>query len=208
MKRIFAAMLAILVMGFSNNSQAQGKALAAEAPLTYLGIDFTAVKVINDLSTTAEDIKARHFAGINQLFLSEPKKFDWGKALGMSNVTTDLALVTARNEQIEPKSIMSTNIADESHLKEADIAKMVSQYDFKGKTGTGLIVFWESMSKTSESGSMYVTFVDMGTKKVLLTERMAGKAGGFGFRNYYANSIYKVLQDVKKNKIAGWRTQI
>ena len=65
----------------------------------------------------------------------------------------------------------------------------------------------ESLSKTSENGSMWVTFVDMDTKKLILTERMVGKAMGFGFRNYYAYTVYKVIQDIKKNKLSAWRSK-
>ncbi len=102
---------------------------------------------------------------------------------------------------------MSTNTADETRLKQEDIEKMVKQYDFSGKKGVGLIVFMESLSKTSENGSMWVTFVDMDTKKLILTERMVGKAMGFGFRNYYAYTVYKVIQDIKKNKLSAWRSK-
>ncbi len=207
MKKIFQVLMLALPLVAMNNLMAQSR-LAKDAPITYLGVDFTGVRVINEASTTAADVKARHFAGINQLLLNEPKKFDWAGALGTSNITNDLSLVTARNEKVDEKTLFSTKLEDEKRLSEADIAKMVSQYNFSGKKGTGLIVFMESMSKTSENGSMWVTFVDMDTKKVLLTERMAGKAQGFGFRNYYSYTIYKVIQDIKKNKIAGWRNQI
>jgi hypothetical protein len=54
---------------------------------------------------------------------------------------------------------------------------------------------------------MYVTFIEMPSGKVIMTERMTGKAQGFGFRNYYAYTVYKVIQEIKKNKISEWRTK-
>lgn len=188
-------------------AQTKPNPFAADVPLVYLGVDFTQVRVINDASAIPSDIKNRHFEGINLLIITEVKKFDWQKALEKTSISNDLSLVKSRNEKVDETKIMSTSTADETRLKQEDIEKMVKQYDFSGKNGVGLIVFMESLSKTSENGSMWVTFVDMDTKKLILTERMVGKAMGFGFRNYYAYTVYKVIQDIKKNKLSAWRSK-
>jgi len=207
----FIQKLALLVFFATLHSAAGAQSspnpFAAEVPLVYLGVDFTQVRVINDASAIPSDIKNRHFEGINLLIITEVKKFDWQKALEKTNISNDLSLVKARNDKVDETKIMSTTTADETRLKQEDIEKMVKQYDFSGKKGVGLIVFMESLSKTSENGSMWVTFVDMDTKKLILTERMVGKAMGFGFRNYYAYTVYKVIQDIKKNKLSAWRSK-
>jgi hypothetical protein len=51
---------------------------------------------------------------------------------------------------------------------------------------------------------MYVTIIDMDRKNVLLTERYTGKAQGFTWRNYWAYTIYKVLDDVEDD-YKGWK---
>jgi hypothetical protein len=59
----------------------------------------------------------------------------------------------------------------------------------------------EGMSKAQKGASMWVTLVDMGTKTMLMTERMVGKTSmGFGFRNYWANPIRDVIEQVEKRK--------
>ena len=63
----------------------------------------------------------------------------------------------------------------------------------------------ESMNKASAQASMYVTFIDLASGKVLLTERMTAKAAGFGFRNYWAKTVYEVLDDIKKSKYKEWK---
>jgi hypothetical protein len=189
------------------DAQTKPNPFAAEVPLVYLGVDFTQVRVINDASAIPSDIKNRHFEGINLLIMTESKKYDWQKALEKTSISSDLSLVKARNDKVDETKILSTNTADETRLKQEDIEKMVKQYDFSGKKGVGLIVFMESLSKTSKNGSMWVTFVDMDTKKLILTERMVGSAMGFGFRNYYAYTVYKVIQDIKKNKLSAWRNK-
>ncbi|ULQ51478.1 hypothetical protein [Flavihumibacter fluvii] len=201
-------LLFLLAVTFYNaSSQSKSDPFAAATPLLYLGIDFTEVRVINEPEEMPLHIKKRYFVDINQVILNEPKKYDWQKALDKTNFSSDLSLVTARNEKTDETKILSTNTADENRLKPADIEKMVKQYDFTGKKGVGLIVFMESLSKTSENGSMWVTFVDMDTQTLVLTERMAGKAKGFGFRNYYAYTVYKVIEDIKKNKLSAWRSK-
>ncbi|NOX86391.1 MAG: hypothetical protein GXO86_10590 [Chlorobi bacterium] len=56
----------------------------------------------------------------------------------------------------------------------------------------------ESYSKPNVQGAYYVTFFDIATKKVLSTERMLAKPGGFGLRNYWAKTYYTVLKEVGK----------
>lgn len=206
-KNLFLLFSALFV--FTVNTlfaQKKSDILNEATPMTYLGVDFSQTKVINDFATTAADIKNRHFAGINQVIIGEPKKFDWPKYLDRGNITNDIAAVTAINEKVDEKNISSTSTADETHLKESDIQGMVNKYDLSGKKGVGLVVIMESLSKPSEAASMYITFIDMASKKVLYTERMVEKAGGFGFRNYYASTIYKVMQTIKKSKLKSWRS--
>lgn len=188
------------------NAQKKSDILNAGTPMTWLGVDFSKAKVINDFAATTNDIKTRHYPGINQVIIGEPKKFDWPKYLERGNITNDIAAVTAVNEKIDEKDISSTSTADETHLKEADIQSMVNKYDLSGKKGVGLVIIMESLSKSSESASMYVTFIDLASKKVLYTERMVEKAGGFGFRNYYASTVYKAMQTIKKSKLKSWRS--
>lgn len=208
MKRVLSTILlaiAILSSAVPVNAQNGKSPFDADVPLLYLGIDFTQLRVINDASAIPSDVKNRHFFGINQLVTTEVKKFEWQKALEKTNYSVDLGLVTAKNEKVDETKIASTSTADETRLKKEDIEKLVAGYDFSGKKGFGLIVFMEAFSKTSESGTMWVTFVNMDTKKVVLTERMVGKTMGFGFRNYYSYSVYKVINEIKKNKLDQWR---
>ncbi|MBZ5858864.1 hypothetical protein [Flavihumibacter profundi] len=205
--QVIYALLLLIMANFTVSAQNQSGPFAKDVPILYLGIDFTQVKVINDASATPSDIKNRYFAGINLVVISEVKKYDWQKALDKSNYSIDLGIVTARNEKIDETKISSNNTADETRLKPGDIENLLQQYDFSGKKGIGLVLFMESLSKSSENGTMWVTFVNMDTQKMILTEKMTGKAMGFGFRNYYAYTVYKVIQDIKKNKLSEWRSK-
>ena len=190
---------------------AQGRLLAQtakdifnpETPITYHGIDFSQAKLIGDAGANALDIKARMYSAINQVVINEAKKYDVSKAV-LRTVTSDITVSEAQNAKANADSIKSQNKADLTRFTPATIDKMVSGYNFNGKKGIGLIFITEAMSKTEEKSSVWVTFVDMSTNKVLLTERLLGKAGGFGFKNYWAKPYDEIIQDVRKHKYEEW----
>ncbi|HRP55266.1 hypothetical protein [Agriterribacter sp.] len=178
---------------------------SSEVPLTYLGVDFTHAKVLNDIAANAMDIRDRQFAAINQVIVNEPKKYDFQKALSTSNVTNDISFVNAKNAKIDAEKIIESGSADEVRFTKATIESIVKGYKFTGKKGIGLMFIMESMNKASAQASMYVTFIDLSSGKVLLTERMTAKAAGFGFRNYWAKTVYEVLNDIRKSKYKEWK---
>jgi hypothetical protein len=36
---------------------------------------------------------------------------------------------------------------------------------------------------------------------------MTGKAGGFGYKNYWAKSVFEVLEDIEKKKYKEWKNK-
>jgi hypothetical protein len=44
----------------------------------------------------------------------------------------------------------------------------------------------------------------MKTKELLIHERLKEKPSGFGLRNYWAGSIYRVIKEIKKNCYNVW----
>ncbi len=178
---------------------------SSETPLVYLGVDFTVAKAI-DAPENPMDMRDRHFPAINYLVVNEPKKYDLAGAFQRSSINHDLALVEKRNATINTENIKTSNTSDFSRLQEADIKNLLGQWDFGGKKGVGLLIVMEAMSKAQKGASMWVTLVDMESKKLLLTERMVGKTSiGFGFRNYWANPIREVIEDIEKSKYKEWK---
>lgn len=207
MKHTFSVMLiALLALCIvTTNAQTIQDVFKAETNLTWLGIDFSGVKILGHTDIEVEDSTNRQFAGINELVLNEPKKFDLPKAFHKATVTTDLSIVKAKNKGLDPDKIKSANDADRTRFTNATIEKMVKGYDFGGKKGVGVVILMESMSKTAERSSMYITFINMSNGKVIHTERIEEKVGGFGLRNYYAKSIYEMLKDIEKSKYKDWK---
>lgn len=180
----------------------------SETPILYLGIDFTKAKLIDDANANASDIRDRQYTGINELVISESKKYDLKGAFHKSNIDHDLGMVNERNEKANAEEIKSTNTSDYHRLKEDDIRSLVSGFDFKGKKGIGLLFVMEAMSKSDKGAAVWVTLIDMGSKKMLMTDRVEGKVGmGFGFRNYWATSIKSVIDHIEKKKYSEWKSK-
>jgi len=173
-----------------------------QTPVTWLGLDFTQLKFIGSANqfkgegaVTNEVMRDKYFKGWNQLFITEQKKYNIASAVNRSSVTYAIEITEAANSH-STANYFTDNPTDDQLLTKKKIADLIGNYDFQGKTGLGLLFFVEYMDKNQAEASIWVTFVNMETKTVLLTKQETGKAGGFGFRNYWAKSFYNVLSDI------------
>ncbi len=186
---------------FSNGSTA----------LTYLGIDYTKNKLINDPGGNASDIKGRLYNSMNEVVVNEMgKNYNITGAFSRSNfVGADISAVTERNDKINMSDIISSNSGDFSRLTESDIAGCAKALDLKGKEGIGLVFIMEGMKKEEKKsyGAVWVTLIDMKTKKVLMTERMEQEAAGFGFRNFWVSIIKKSIVEIDKKAYKSWKNK-
>jgi len=179
----------------------------SELHLTYLGIDYTKAKLINDPAANTFDIRNRLYTSINNLIVTESKKYDISAAFRKSNFSSDLTAVKAKNEKINAEDITSNNSEDFNRLKESDISAVAKGLSLSGKTGIGLLFVVEGMKKAGAGGeaSVWVVLMDLKSKKVLMTERFETKAKGFGFRNLWASPIKNIIDMVEKSKYKEWK---
>jgi len=179
----------------------------SEVSLTYLGIDFTKAKLINYPNPDPMDIRNRLYNSINDVVINEPKKYDIAGAFHKSTVTSDLSAVKERNAKINAEDIVSTNTADFSRLKDADITSAVKALNFSAKKGIGLLFVMEAMRKDDKKGdaAVWAVLLDLSSKKVLISERLEVKANGFGFRNYWASTIKEALDEISDKKYKEWK---
>jgi hypothetical protein len=178
----------------------------SEIKLTYLGIDFTKTRLIGDTAANVVDIRDRQFTAINEVVVNEPKKYEISAAFDRSQIENDLTLVTKRNQEIKAEEIKSTNAGDYERLRDSDITTLVNGFNFENKSGVGILLVMEAMDKTRKAASIWVTLVDMKSKKVLMTERLEPKtSAGFSFRNYWASTIRNLLETIDKKKYKEWK---
>jgi hypothetical protein len=180
-------------------------------PLTYLGIDYTKNRLINDPGGNASDIKSRLYNSMNDVVVTEMgKNYNISGAFSRSGgVSSDISAITERNDKINAGDIMSSNPVDFNRLSETDIANCVKALSLKGKEGVGLVFIMEGMKKEEKKsyGSVWVSLIDMKTKKILMTERMEQEAAGFGFRNFWVSIIKKSLVEIDKKVYKNWKNK-
>jgi hypothetical protein len=178
----------------------------SETPILFLGVDFTKSKAIDELTISEFDLRDKYYPGINEIAV-DPKKIDLKGAFHKSYIDHDLGIVIARNSKINAEDIKSTNTADFHKMQASDIETMVKGYDFGDKKGVGLIFFAEAISKSEKAAAVWVTLVDMKTKKVLMTERMQGKIGGFGLKANFIDALKNIVTDIEKKKYNEWKAK-
>ena len=197
MKTILLISLLALSMSFA--IFAQGSADISKAKdLTFFGIDYTQCYFVpSEVFYDADDVKFKIIAW-NNLFKSEYDKF-LVKTIKSKNITFSDKMIKEVNSQIDPQSRISDDESLYNHLNTDKITEIISSYQIPGElSGIGFVFIAECYSKPEVKGAYYVTFFDIATKKVIATERMTGKAKGFGLRNYWANSYYVVLKELGK----------
>ncbi|MBP6624833.1 MAG: hypothetical protein KA198_06660 [Chitinophagaceae bacterium] len=209
MKKIFSlASLFIFSCLLSQNVFAQSSkadVFNSDKELTWLGVDFTEVKFIGpatgwgEVSTkSSTEMKDNYFPAWNNLITNEPQNFKIEQAINRSSYKTYVDAVEAVNDKMPKREIFSETISDYQLLDEDKVKSMVKKYELKGKSGIGFVLIAEGMSKGKEEASYWATFIDMSSKKVLFAQRITGKAGGFGFRNYWAATMKNVFKTMKK----------
>lgn len=200
----------ILLISFLTTSslfaQTKSDVFRPEVAVTWLGLDFTSAKLLGDRERFGSESDVRHLIDAwNDLILKEPDKFDIAKTIGRTKVENAVEITNEHNTELDVMSMFSNEEKDYLHIKTSDVEEIVAGYDFKSLSGIGLMFNVESFNKLNEEGSIWITFIDMGTKEVLFTERMVAEPKGFGMRNFWAGCIYTILAKIQKKEFEMWR---
>ncbi len=174
--------------------------------ITWLGLDFTSAKFIGDRQRlgTSSDIQ-RLLQSWNDLIMTENEKFGIGQYIGKTKVTSDFSVTKEHNAALDVLDMTSSDSKDEFHLRTSMIQEIINGYDFKDNQGVGVMFVVEAFNKTTEQGAAWITFVNLSTKEVFFAERITGNASGFGLRNYWGNSFYGMMKQIKKREFEMWR---
>jgi len=185
-------------------AQSKTDVFDGKTPITWLGLDYTQAKYIAESSESSEspvtnETVKLYIPSWNYLFLTEQKKFNVARATHRMYIDNALIVTEKANRTID-KDFIFKNRTDINALTEENIADLVKNYDYQGKTGIGLLFFIESMDKNTNTEGAWVTFVDMSSKTLLYTTYLTAKTGGVGFRNNWADATYKILRQVETDK--------
>jgi hypothetical protein len=78
-------------------------------------------------------------------------------------------------------------------LTEDEVVQYVGSYKGLPGNGIGIMFIIESFNKLEETAYIWVTIFEIESKRVISTFRKAGRPGGLGIKNYWANAIHKII---------------
>jgi hypothetical protein len=195
-----------ILVSSSAAAQTKSDVFNKDVAVTWLGLDFTVTKLIGDRERFGSESDVRHLMeSWNDLILKEPDKFNVAKAIDRTKVENAVDITNEHNAELDVIAMFSEAEKDYLHVKVSDVDEIVSSYDFKDLTGIGLMFIVESFSKLNKEGSMWVTFINMGSREVLFTERLVAEPGGSGLRNFWDNSVFGVITKMQKKEFEMWR---
>ena len=181
----------------------------SETKITWLGIDFSHVKLIGEFSQFAEAgatgaavIKDKYFSGWNNLILNEYEKYNIEGMIRKENINLNISGI----EKINNKTAIEDLESDDqpNYLKE-DIALFIKKYNFEEKAGIGLLMVADYLNKTREEAKYHFVAINLTNNEVLLYESFVTKPGGFGLRNYWAKTFYDVIISIRDVKYKYWK---
>ena len=195
MRRLVISMLMVLL---TEMVSAQETKIYNTRDIYWLGIDYNQCYFITSIDFYPPDRLYTELKAWNILIFNEKDKYI-DRNFSNREIIIKSDFISRLNENVVVDSLLVDDLSKTKHLSKDDISNIVKTYNFPSDlSGVGLILIAESYSKPEEKGYYYSTLVDIKSKKVLLTERMSGDARGFGLRNYWARTYYKVLRKIGK----------
>lgn len=206
--------LLLLLLILTQGAFAQTKADLFEnssTPIFWLGIDYSHIKLIGPFSQFVEAgevgpslIKNKYFDSWNDIIMFEYKKYNIGEAFRNDNIQIKTSAISKINATTAVNSLESE---EEPNYTRANIEKFIKNYDLGKKEGIGLLLVAESYNKIKESARYHFVAINLENNKVILYDYFITKPGGLGLRNYWARSIYNVINEIRNRRYREWQSE-
>lgn len=176
-----------------------------DIPITYLGIDFSNAKCYGEGSL----LDARKFAkDINDLVRNEYTKYNVTTALKKNKLYAKFDLTEKLNANIDENKFFTYSPADLEITNEDSINSIVANYNLTGyEPGLAIVFIVDNLNKQDKEEVIWVTFLDIVTKKVLFTEPLSAIPAGFGIRNYWASPFYDIIKNIRLVYYDQWKKE-
>jgi uncharacterized integral membrane protein len=199
-KLIILIMVAIIAMDNFLKAQTAFEVINKDIPITFFGLDYSKAKGVM-LNATSSEVVTKYIPAINKLMIDESEKFSIGKHLNKTKFNYDLTDVTRLNALIDTNNFQLYEPKKVEPISDETINTMIKQYTLTGRTGTGLVLIVQTIDKTTKKATYNMVFFKLPEGQIILNEIIVGNAGGFGFRNYWGNTVYDILKyDLKRIK--------
>jgi hypothetical protein len=154
------------------------------------GIDYSYAKVYAAEESAEQFSKA--FESINMLIVSEPKKFDFSRIFRKK-----VEVVIEPMLKVVSSSDYSDLITLNSTYENPQYSEIIKKYELPQTEGIGAVLVAKLLDKPHNKAHYELITFDIATREILSQKEVSGKAGGFGLRNYWAGSVYKVIKSTK-----------
>lgn len=205
MKRLPLILSLVFLATISSFAQSTMSALFnGEAKMVFLGYDFSETRFIGSEGFTDPNaIQNKYLATWNALTVTEAEKYSLQEAFRLTDqhYENNTDVLTKNNYNT---NVLKNTINSSFSLTEDQVKALVAKHEFEKQDAVGLTYVVESLNKLHDSAYVWVTFIDLNTGKVIYTEKLVGKAGGFGFRNFWAGSFYSVKKLIAKTYYKKW----
>lgn len=179
-----------------------------EADVEFVGLDFSQAKMVGLRTKHVPDkIGTNYFKAWNDLLIKEHRKYDVNRAFMKRSMDYNFEIVHALNKKLKPTDLL-TDLSPQS-FSTKKLQQIVNCYDIKAmKSQYGLSFIVHSLNQFREKSYVYIVVFNVSTGKILFSAQVSGNVGGFGFRNYWARTIYNILENVRDYKFREWKEEV
>lgn len=199
MKPLLLIIISIFVFGSTVNSQSN-KAYCVQE-ITWFGLDYSNAFFIDSRAfPDPYKLQNKLFSEWNELVFREEKKFDIAKTFNKKEVNFMIEYINTRNKEADILKLIKDDRYYQRRFNSDSVQMIIDSYLINENiSGVGLVFIVESLDKLDLEAIYWITFFDIESKKVLLTEQITGRPSGAGLHNYWANSYYKALRKAERD---------
>jgi len=208
-KNYFSILVLICSLSISKHSSSQTLAdfFQKEKKVYWLGIDFTAAKMIGPMAEafgafdkSEQSLRVKYFPGWNNLVLDEARKFNLNKALRAATIVYDIQMITDLNAsdtaKIKEQIVLSDPVSLQAHVK---------KYKYNRDSGLATVFIVDSFNKLEGKAIIYFVLFRAQDKQILLQQKITSHPSGLSMRNYWGNAIYSAIKKIQYNWYKRWK---
>lgn len=193
MKKIALITIVWVCMGAFQHARAQKEDLRHINSISFYGVDFTYAKVYGADESAHQFLDA--FIRINDLFESEPNKYNASRTFGVGGDELFHKQVKQDVDNISRDELFTDD--NRYVVTDADIDKVVAKLEKQGDSEYGAVIVCGLLNKTANYGTFTFVVFNQDTGEIIFQQEKAGKARGFGLRNFWAGALLSAMRNVR-----------
>ncbi len=206
MKKI-VCIVALVLVHFGYSQELSKVLLDEDYVIDFIGVDYSEVKLFGTSEDfrNAQNIRDEYFTIWNKFFYNEPAKFNMAEALRKKKVNYMIEVVELVNSSADTGNMIVSTKPEPFSLEK--IQEMVRRYRFEPGSEVAMVIIVNNLNKMDTEAIADVVFFNTNSGTILYNEKMMGDPAGFGFRNYWVNSIYDIMEKLRKKQYKKWKKQ-